>query len=369
MKVEVNRKEFYDGIQQVKQAVSSKTSMPILSGILLATEENRLKLVGTDLEIGIESFVDVTVQESGAIVLPAQTLTRIVRELPNEQITLTTDDSTNTAQINCGHSKFNIHGSEADEFPTLPDLEDGIEFEVEQELFTNLIKQTEFAVSQDESKPFLTGGLLELNGSSVNLVATDTYRLAYRGEIIEGVDLEPEEVIIPDQTLSNIKKLAEPDDEETIEVLITDNQALFTFSGLTMVSRLIEGEFPDYQQVIPDNNQTEVVADTKELLSSLKRAALVAREDSDTVKFDLRADKLIITSNAPEVGQAYEELTVEAKGDEIEFAFNANYMIDCLKAISAEQVTLHFADALSPGIVKPKSETEYVYVVMPVRSS
>ena len=369
MEIEVDQTDFYEGIQIVKQAVSSSANMPILSGVLLSTKEDELKLVGTDLEIGIETFIDVNVKQPGEIVLPAQTLTRIVRELPSEKVVLTTNPDNNTAQINCSNSRFNIHGSEAEEFPALPELGDGVKFSLKQEMFKELVEQTEFSVSQDESKPFLTGGLLELGDKTMKLVATDTYRLAFRAEGVEAIEAEGKQVIIPHQTLSSVKKLLIPKEDEKIEILITDNQALFTFSGITVVSRLIEGEFPDYNQVIPNNNPTKLTADTGGLIQALKRAALLAKEDSDTVKFNLKENKLVITSNAPEVGQAYEEVDVEIEGKEIEFAFNADYMIDCLKTISSEQVSLEFEDALSPGVVKPKSDTEYVYVIMPVRSA
>ncbi|WP_018249402.1 DNA polymerase III subunit beta [Orenia marismortui] len=368
MRIEINQKEFYEGIQTVSKAVSSKTTLPILSGILLKTEEDKLKVVGTDLEIGIECFIEAHIIKGGSIVLPAKYLTSIVRELPNEKIILTTEASNNTAQIKCDQAQFNIHGSPADEFPILPEIESGVRFTIKQNKFKEIIDQTKFAISKDESKPFLTGGLLIIEEGNIKLVSTDTYRLAYREDQINEKDISAEKVIIPNKTLNEIAKLLD-NSEDLIEIIITENQILFKFSGVSIVSRLIEGQFPNYKQVIPNKNNTKVVVDKNELLSAAKRASLLAKKDSNIIKINLEKDKLIITSNAPEIGQAYEEVSISLVGQETEIAFNAIYLMDCLKVIDSEEVVLELLGSLSPGVIKSKSEDEYIYVIMPVRSA
>jgi DNA polymerase-3 subunit beta len=196
----------------------------------------------------------------------------------------------------------------------------------------------------------------------------DTYRLAYREDEISNTDLDLDEIIIPSKTLSELSKLLNDTDEE-VEISITENQALFKFSGISIVSRLIEGQFPNYKQVIPDQNKTTAVVTKDKLLSATKRASLLAKQDSNIIKINLKSNKLVITANTPEVGQAYEEVPIELQGEETEIAFNAKYLIDCLKVISDEKVNLELSGSLSPGVIKTKNEYEYIYVIMPVRSA
>ncbi|GAB6137140.1 DNA polymerase III subunit beta [Halanaerobaculum tunisiense] len=366
MKVKLNQKEFYNAIQTVKKAVSSKTTLPILSGILLRTAGNNLKLVGTDLEIGIECFVEADIIEQGDIVLPAKYLASIARELPNEEILLSTEPTNNTSQIKCGNSQFNIHGSAADEFPLLPEIESNTEFSITQEKLKQVIKQIEFATSEDESKPFLTGGLLILDENSIKLVATDTYRLAYREDELDQLPASQEKVIIPKKTLSELSKLLD-DSEEKVKIIVTENQILFQFAGISIVSRLIEGQFPDYNQVIPDQTKTQVEVAKGDLLQAAKRASLLAKRESNVIKINFETDKLIITSNAPEIGQAYEEVSISLTGPESEIAFNASYLIDCLKVIDQDTINIELSGALAPGVIK--TGQNYICVIMPVRSA
>ncbi|WP_027340495.1 DNA polymerase III subunit beta [Halonatronum saccharophilum] len=366
MKVEVNQKDFYQAINIVRKAVSTKTTLPILSGILLKTEGQRLRLVGTDLEMGIEAFVEAEIIEEGEVVLPAIYFANIIKELPNEKVDLEISKDNNTAFIKCGYSKFNINGSPADEFPSLPKVKSGKSFKIKEGRLKEIFGQVEFAISKDESKPFLNGGLLLFEEDKIKLVATDTYRLAYREDSIEELDIEGD-AIVPSNTISEIAKLLN-DSEDLVEVVLTENQILFNFAGITMVSRLIEGQFPNYKQVIPKNSKTKVEVDRMELLRATKRAALLARQDADIIKINLKEDRLVITANAPEVGQAYEEVSISLLGQETEIAFNANYLVDCLKAMKDETVNVELSGSLAPGVIKRDSD-DYVYVIMPVRSA
>ncbi|WP_408955299.1 DNA polymerase III subunit beta [Natroniella sp. ANB-PHB2] len=368
MRIKLQQKEFYQGIQTVRKAVSSKTTLPILSGILLKTEENKLKLVATDLEIGIECYVDTEIIKEGSIVLPAQHFASIIRELPNQEILLSAESSNNTAQIKCGNSQFNIHGSPADEFPLLPEINSKTKFTFEQQKLKQIIEQIKFATSKDENKPFLSGGLLILENKTIKLIATDTYRLAYKEETTNNQKINLTKAIIPNSTLQELTKLLNNEEKEA-EIVITDNQILFKFSGISVVSRLIEGQFPNYKQVIPDSSETEVTVDTKELLQATKRAALLAKEDSDIIKINFNAEKLIITSNAPEIGQAYEEVPISLLGQETEIAFNAKYVLEALKVITDEEITIKLSGSLAPGVIETSSEQKYIYVIMPVRSA
>lgn len=369
MKIKVMQKEFYNAIQKVYKAVSNKTSLPILNGILLKTVNDQLRLVGTDLEIGIEAFLDVEVIKEGEVVLPADYLNNILREMTNQKIQLDVDDSYNTV-IKTDSSKFNIHGSPTEEYPSLPEVKSEEFFTIEQTKLKEMIEQIKFAISKDDNKPFLTGGLMVLENSQIELVATDTYRLAYKKDKVNGQGMEDIEIIIPNQTLNELNRLMD-DKEEEVKMKFTESQILFKFNELSLVSRLIEGQFPKYQQVIPKNNNSKVEVNKQELLRAAKRAALFAKENSNIIKINLTADKLIITSNAPDVGQAYEEISVSLQGKETEIAFNANYLIECLRTLDVEKINLELSDSLSPGLIRidEGENVQYIYVIMPVRSA
>ncbi|MBM7624300.1 DNA polymerase III subunit beta [Sporohalobacter salinus] len=365
MQIKIDKNDFYDGIQTVRKAISSKSTLPILSGILIKTQEEELKLVGTDLELGIECKVNANIIKDGSIVLPANYLANIIRELPNKELNLELKED-NKVEISCGSSEFKIHGSPADEYPLLPEVNSDTEYNLSQETFQKMIDRIKFATSDDESRPFLTGGLLSIDNKNLKLVATDSYRLAYTQLELEN-DLEKQEIIIPSKTLDELSKLLTSEDD--IRLLIADNQILFEFSGIVIISRLIEGQFPNYKQVIPNNHETEVKLERKKLLNSAKRAALVARNNSNIIKTKFHDNKLIIESNAPEVGQAYEELSTSQQGDNTEIAFNANYLIDVLKVIDEEEILIELSGELSPGVIKEVDNDNYIHVIMPVRST
>ncbi len=368
MKLEIEQKQFYEGINIVRKAVSTQTTLPILSGILLKTEGDKLKLAGTDLEMGIEYFVEANIIKEGAIVLPARYFSGIIKELPNEKIILEMNSATNSVFLKCGNSKFNINGSPADEFPLLPKIDANKSFKMEQNKLQLMIEQVDFAVSKDDGRPFLTGGLLLAEDGEIKLITTDTYRLAYRKSSLNQEDINVEDIIIPGQTLSELRRLLTDTDEE-VEICVTDNQILFSFAGISFHSRLIEGNFPNYKYVIPNTNKSKVEIDKNELLHATRRASLLAREDANIVKFNFGEDKVTITANAPEVGQAYEEVPNKLTGQETEIAFNANYLLDVLKVIDEEEVVLELSGPLSPGVIKNKERDDYIYVIMPVRSA
>ncbi|MGM0471162.1 MAG: DNA polymerase III subunit beta [Bacillota bacterium] len=366
MKIKINKQNFYEGIQTVKKAVSSKSNLPILSGILLETEDKKLKLVGTDLELGIECKVEANIINEGAVVLPANHLANIIRELPNEELVLNTNQKDNRTEITCDLSQFKINSSPADEFPLLPEVESNTECTLPQEEFKKIINRTKFATSNDESRPFLTGGLLLLDEQDLKMVATDSYRLAY-SEYKLNQKFSTKKAIIPSKTLNELSKLL--NSEEDIKFIITDNQILFEFSGITIISRLIEGQFPNYNQVIPDKENTIVKINKEELLNAAKRASLVAKNDSNIIKTEFVDNRLIIQSNAPEVGQAYEEVTTNQQGENTKISFNASYLIDVLKVLDEEEVLLKLSGELSPGIIKEANSNDYLHVIMPVRSN
>ncbi|WP_027340501.1 DNA polymerase III subunit beta [Halonatronum saccharophilum] len=366
MKLELGQKGFYQGINIVRKAVASNRTLPILSSILIKAESGRIKLIATDLEVGIESFVEGKVLEEGSVLLPANYLANIIKELPREKIKLELDSSKTKVSIKCRGSHFSINAGSPDDFPLLPEVKGALRLKVKQGKLKEMIDSVDFAVSQDQTKPFLAGGLLMVEDGEVRFIATDTYRLAYKYNVIEDKGVSAE-AIIPRKSMNELSKLL-ADLEDEVEVAITQSQVLFEFSGIVVVSRLIEGQFPNYKHVIPNTSKTQVSLKKGELLKAVKRAALLARQDDNIIKLSFSPKELVITAKAPQVGKAYEKVKISLKGEEAQIAFNVNYLIDSLKVVAEQEVIIELSGPLAPGVVKTKKE-DYISVIMPVRSA
>lgn len=367
MKISCTKENLLYGVQVVQRAVSSKNPLPILSGILLTTEENKLKLSATDLELGIECSVPVNVIEEGSVVLPAKYLGEIVRRLPDTKIEIETDKENNTTLIKYAQSEFNIHGFSAEDFPLLSSIDSQVNYNIRQELFRNLVKQVVFATSNDENRPIFTGCLMEVEDDRIALIATDTHRLSYGNININREDKDFISVIVPGKTLSEISRLA-TSDEQNIKFSIAENQIVFEMDDIVLISRLIEGQFPNYKQVIPQTYKSKVRIKTKDLLDATERASLLAKDGSNVIKLKIEGNTLIVTSNSPEIGRVYEEISIQLEGEETQIAFNSKYIIDVLKVVDSEEIFMELTGALSPGIIKPIEGENFIYLILPVRT-
>lgn len=370
MKIMINKSELLGGLQSVQKAVSSKTTVPTLAGILLETlEEDKIKLAATDMELGIEAVVHGEVMEKGRIVLPAKYLVEVVRKLGDNPIQITVDKKNNTADIHSGYFNLNIHGYSAEEFPVIPWINNGFSCEIEQPLLKEMVRQTSFAVSQDETRPFLTGVLISL-GDKLRLVATDGHRMALREAdfTLEEEEGRPRGVIVPHKAINELSRMLGDQENSQVQLLIGENQASFQLEKLRLVTRLIEGQFPSYQQVIPQSYKTKVRLNREDLADALERASLIVRGESNTVKVILQGDKLILTSNTPEIGKSQEEVACFLEGEELQIAFNFKYLLDVLKVMESEEVVINFTGSLSPGVVRSADLENYTYIIMPVRS-
>ena len=352
------------GISIVQKSVSTKTTLPILKGIYLEASAGKLKLVGTDLEIGIENIIEAEVLEEGSVVIDARLLGEIIRKLPDADVEVTLLEN-NQLKIKCENSEFNILCLSASEFPELPVIEEEEAYKIPQELFRNMIKQTVFSTSQDESRPILTGVLMEIEKDILNMVALDGYRLALRkGKIESSYNYK---VVIPAKTLNEVSRIMNIDEEEPIHIVLTDNHTLFTIGNTKLISRLLEGEFINYKQILPKEHKSRVKTSTRNLLNSIERASLLAKEGKNNlVKFIIKDEVMTITSNS-ELGKVHEDIPIALEGADLEIAFNSKYFIDALKVIDDEEVYLDFTTNISPGILKPVSNENYVYLVLPVR--
>ncbi len=354
-----------NSINTVLKACSTKTTMPILECILLQAANNKLTLVGNNLELGIESTIDAEVMTEGFIALEAKIFSEIIRKMPGEIVEISADDHFMTSIVS-EKSKFQIAGQSGKDFPALPSVEKTNSCTVSQVVLKDMIRQTIFSVAQDETRPILTGEMLQIKDNSLNLVSVDGYRISYRKTLLS-IENANVEVVIPGKTLVEINKILSSEEDNEVTIYFEDKHVLFDLGDSKVVSRLLEGEFLKYEQVFSSDYETQIVVDRKNLLMSIERAALISREGKkNPIKLEMDGDKVIITSNA-ELGTAREEIDVELEGKCITIAFNPKYLIDSLKAIDDDKVCINFISALTPCIIKPEEGDHYKYLILPIR--
>lgn len=364
MKIICSRKELFEGVQTAGRAVSARSSLPILGHILIRTGEERVSLAATDLEIGVECTIPAQVEEAGSLTVPARVISEVLSTLPDTEISLSVDEN-NRVTIKWGTSDYEILGLPPEEFPMLPDVKDEVSFKIEKAKLKRAIQQTSFAVSQDESRASLTGILLQLHEEGLRFVSTDTHRLCL-------VDCELTEsqgetqAIVPGRAMAELQRVVE-DEEGTVDVAVSHSQILFKSEQTLLISRLIEGQFPNFQKVVPQDHDKTLIIPTEQLQQSVRRAAIVARDDASRVVMRTDDAKLTITAESSTVGKAYEEVDVARDGEDIEMAFSAKYMLDFLAVIDTEAIEMQLTGALSPALLKPQDSLDYTYVLMPMQ--
>lgn len=351
-------------INTVLRASSTKTTMPILECILLTAQKNYLTLLGNNLELAIESTVESEILEEGQIALDARLFAEIIKRMPGETIEIRLDDH-GMAHIVSEQSKFKIIGQSGEHFPTLPNVEKEKVCILKQAELKEMIRQTIFSVAQDETRLILTGEMLQIKNNTLNMVAVDGFRIAYRRTAILN-QTEDFEVVIPGKTLNEIYKILSTDDKD-INIYFNNNHVLFDLGESKIVSRLLEGEFLRYEQVFSPDYETKILINRKNLLMSLERAALISREGKkNPIHIELDADTMIITSNA-ELGASREELTTNLEGKEIAIAFNPKYLLEALRVIEDEEIYIQFISPLTPCTICPKEGDHYKYLILPIR--
>lgn len=364
MKFSCNQRDLTEGLNSVQKAVSVKTTLPILKGILIETDGEFLKLTGNDLNLGIEARIPAMIEEHGSVVVSSRIFGEIVRKLPETRLNFTVDES-HQVSIDCEHSSFNLLGQSGVEFPELPQVEDSESFTLSQDLFRSMIRQTIFAISQDEARPILTGVLVEADKGEMSMVAIDGYRLALRkAEIDPSIS---KRAVIPGKTLSELSRLMTGENDEKVKISMSDRHILFEIDDIRIVSRLLEGEFIKYGQIIPKENKSLITTNVTDLTNAIERASLMAREGKNSsIRFTIKDDLMTIRSNV-EIGSVREELRIELEGEDIEIGFNPRYMLDALKIMESDSVVLEMTTPVSPCIMKPVDSDSYLYLVLPVR--
>ncbi len=361
MKIITNKKDLLEQLHVVQNIISPKATLPVLSNLLIETKNNNLKIISTDLDTGITCLLPVEVVEQGAITLPAKRFVEIIRELTDNEITITTRKN-NTILIDTENCQFKLLGLPKEEFPKLPELKDKQVLKINQNQLKQIINLTSFAVSHDESRYVLSGILINIKNDKITAVATDGRRLAVYTKTLDSNIPKEINAVIPIKAISEINKNLE--DEGEVSVVFGNNQALFEFENKTIITRLIEGEFPDYNQVVPRSTEEKIKINREELMAALKRAALLNTPDFQAVKLTISKDKLVVSKTTPDIGESWEELTIKTKNKDLIIGFNPNYLIDVLKNLTDIEIEIELTEAEKPAVVRSNG---YVYVVLPMR--
>ncbi len=364
MKFSVSKEKLNEGLQAVQNVVSTRTTLPILSNVLIQATESGLTLTTTDLDVGIRIQVEATVERIGATTLPARRLSSIVRELPSSDIQFDID-SKNSASIRCGASFFKILGLPEEEFPPLSRFENARVFNIKQKELKDGLKKTAYAISTDETRYVLNGVLHSFKENKLSLVATDGRRLALVDIELEFPRSQETEVIIPTKAITEIGRLLKDDGE--VKVSVSDNQVAFELNNTLLVSKLIEGNYPNYRQVIPGEARERVILERESFLNCVRRVAILASDKSNSVKLIFTKNNIDITANTPDVGEARESVAVTYKGKDMAIAFNPEFLMAPLRNLPNDEVFLDLIDEMSPGVIK--ITTPFLYVLMPMRIS
>jgi DNA polymerase-3 subunit beta len=365
MKLRCTKIDLLNGVNTASKAVSTRTTLPILQCILLKATTEGLKLISNDLQLGIESNVNANIIETGSIAIESKIFSEIIKKLPDNEIEIEVNEK-NLMTIVCEKSKFNIPGQPSDEFILLPEVSKDNCLKISGFILKEMIRETIFSIAIEEIRPILTGKLLEIKDGKLNLVSVDGFRVSIRNKEIEQ-SIEYMKVVIPGKSLSEISKILSNNEDEEVSIYFTDKHILFEINDSIVVSRLLEGEFPKYDQIFSKDYETLIKIDRKKLLMSIERAALIARESNkNPIKLQIKENSIIITSNT-EIGNVYEEIEIFKEGDELEIAFNPKYLIDALKVIEDDEISLQFTNALNPCIIRQVDGDDYKYLILPIR--
>ena len=363
MKFTVNKSDITEAVGNIQRAVSTKTSIPALEGILLGAGEEGLELCAYDLELGITTVIPAFVVEPGRAVLSAKLFSDIVRRTPAETITITVDEK-NMATLESGYSRFSIIGIPAEEFPELPKLTDSTQFSMAGSVLKSMIRQTLFAIAESDAKPIHQGSLFNLENGMMDVVSVDGYRLAVRREPVEFSDSL--DFVVPGKTLSEILKLIKETDEP-VEISAGRRHILFKIDNYTVISSLLEGEFLNYKAAIPPESQTEVVLKTREAIDSVERVSLLI---TDRLKSPVRClfnENEIKLNCTTSMGRASDQIDVEMTGQSVEIGFNNRYLLEALRNTECDEVKVQLGGPLSPMKVVPKEGDSFLFLVLPVR--
>ncbi len=364
MKFTVAKDKLLEGLQTVQNVVSTRTTLPILSNVLIRAENGALHFTTNDLDVGMSCSVEAKIEKPGGTTIPARRLAGIVKELPASEVSVEVDGK-NVASISCGPSYFKMMCLPEDEFPALPKLEKAKAFTLPQKVLKDALRKTSYGISTDETRYVLNGILFSFKENKLTLVATDGRRLAL-------VDLEAEfprsnevDVVVPSKCITELQRLL--GDEGDVKLAVGENHVSFEAGGRLLVSKLIEGNYPNYRQVIPAESRERITIERELFLQAVRRVSLLSSEKSNSVKLIFTKNNLEIAANTPDIGEAHESLAISYKSKDFSVAFNPIFLQDPLRALTEEEIYLEVSDEMSPGVIKINSP--FLYVLMPMRIS
>jgi DNA polymerase-3 subunit beta len=367
LQVACGQQALLESVQIVSRGVSGRSTQPVQNNIMLEAKEGQLRLVATDLEyISLEAVLEAEVVEEGATTVPARLLAEVVAALPHSNVSLQARED-HGIEISCGSARYEMRGLAATDFAMLPPVTVECRFELSQAELLEVLEHTVFATSRDETRPILTGAQLKLSEQGLEMVATDTYRLALQKLALENPPDQLRSAIISRRALAELIRILDRDSKEPVVITLTDSQAEFQIGSITVGSRLIEGQFVNYEKVIPVDFERRIIVNSKDLGAALHRAAIVAKDDDNRVVLKTDEGQLLISAASKDVGQVEESVAIELEGDNAEIAFNARYMLDMIGACSCEAVAMELSGPLNSGIMRPVGDDTFLYVLMPMQ--
>lgn len=366
MKVICSRDRLMEGISTVQKAVATRSTLPVLDGILIEAE-NGVKLTGYDLETGIECMVEADVPEAGSLVVNSRMFGEIVRKLPEDIVTIESGDNF-SIKIECGNAHFSIRGQSADDYPKIPVVEDAKQLNMKQHLLKDMIRQTIFAVSTDESRPTLNGVYFNSSEKAVEMVSIDGFRLAMRRNEFEE-ELPEMSFIVPGKALSEVGKILLSTHEDTVDIYPSRNHIMFDTGRVKLVARLIQGEYMNYRSILPQTSETTITISPQVLMSAVERASLIISSEDRRypVRLVTSDDDVMVVSASTEIGTLREEIQVSIQGSKIDIDFNPRYFLDALKVIDEDEISIIFNGNMGPCVLKPLDSKEFAYLVLPLR--
>lgn len=355
---------FARSLNNVSRVVGTRTTLPVLGNILLKAEKGKIRLSATDLEVAISSIATGKIEEEGELTVPARLLVDFITNNRDESINFTTDK--NTLHLKSEHFEANINGISAEEFPTIPSLPKELFCDIKREDFIDSVKKVIIAPANDETRPVLAGIYFQFNGKILTLAATDSYRLAEK-KVELGDSVEEKKFIVPSRTMAEVLRLASGDDGDNISISSTENQISFKIGETEIVSRLIEGAFPNYAQIIPEKSKIMTTVGKEELLSAVKMSLLFAKNSANNIRFESGEKNLLVKTIASEAGDSVSKIEAEIAGGKYNIAFNARFVLDVLQILSDEKVILEFNDDASAGVIRTQKDKDFIYIVMPLK--
>jgi len=366
MRITCSKELLLENLQSALKTVSTKSTMPVLSGIRIEVKgEGKVELASTDMELSLRLLMEAAADGTGAMVVPGRLMTDVVRSLPAGDVTMEMDEKEQVLEIKCGTADFRLNCLPAADFPRLPEMQEDGSFEIDSAPLVSTISTVARAASRDETRPVLTGILAKFSKEKLKMVATDSYRLSVREAKASSTLKEKKEIIVPRASLEELARICVQAGEERVSVGIMDGQVIFSAGNVVLTSRLIEGQFPNYQQLLPDEFKHEISMDREELLEAVGRISLMAQKNAP-LRLKFAAGELTISAQTPQVGEARETMPAAFQGEEIEIGFNPEFLREGIDSVSEEQVALRIISPLRPGLIKGK-EDDFLYLIMPVR--